>query len=219
MGMSGMTSMAGMASAGMPAGGMGGAPAGMSGMNAGGMAAGGDGMGGNGMGDAGMGGSSMGGEFVLTAPWEHVETCSPDDNSTCSSIPVENRSNFIGGGDQMPALSWTAGPDGTMSYAVVYHDLSNGMVHWALWNIPASVTSVDGDNIPPEADESSAVGNSWFGSGACGNVYELVVYALSVEAYNAGGNHTAVRDGLDGADSGLVLARDEIRGSTLDPCN
>jgi len=35
-----------------------------------------------------------------------------------------------------PELEWTPGPSGTMSYAVTLTDLTNGFIHWAIWNIP-----------------------------------------------------------------------------------
>jgi len=50
----------------------------------------------------------------------------------------------------LPALSWTAGPAGTQSYAIVFKDvtLTTGTpinelgYHWAIWNIPPSVLSL-----------------------------------------------------------------------------
>lgn len=43
-----------------------------------------------------------------------------------------------------PALSWTAGPSGTLSYAIVFTDITPGavLIHSAIWDIPASVTSL-----------------------------------------------------------------------------
>ncbi len=49
-----------------------------------------------------------------------------------------------------PELSWSAGPAGTQSYAIVFRDvtLTTGTTidergyHWAIWNIPASVRSL-----------------------------------------------------------------------------
>lgn len=41
-----------------------------------------------------------------------------------------------------PALSWTAGPTGTASYAVVLKDLTVPNVHWILYDIPANTLSV-----------------------------------------------------------------------------
>ena len=55
------------------------------------------------------------------------------------------------GEDVSPALSWTGAPEGTQGYAVICHDPdaplvtssgTYGFVHWVLYNIPASVTSL-----------------------------------------------------------------------------
>ena len=46
-----------------------------------------------------------------------------------------------------PPLAWTAGPSGTMSYAIALVDMSNSLVHWAIWDIPAATMSLPG-NLP-----------------------------------------------------------------------
>ena len=46
-----------------------------------------------------------------------------------------------------PALAWSGAPAGTMSYAVILDDYEarggDGFIHWAVYNIPASVTHLD----------------------------------------------------------------------------
>jgi len=74
---------------------------------------------------------------------------------SCLPIPADNSCDqkpFPQG--KSPALSWTAGPAGTMSYAIVLKDLSvlaryassdanyNKGFHYVMWDIPASVTSL-----------------------------------------------------------------------------
>jgi phosphatidylethanolamine-binding protein (PEBP) family uncharacterized protein len=77
--------------------------------------------------------------------------------------------------DVSPPLSWTPGPATTLSYAVTMR--SAGSPHWALWDIPASVTSL------PEMIERAAMpaipagakqckpnvdASTWYGyAGAC----------------------------------------------------
>jgi Raf kinase inhibitor-like YbhB/YbcL family protein len=47
------------------------------------------------------------------------------------------------GMNQSPPLAWTAGPAGTKSYAITLnHMAGDNSAHWALWDIPASVTSL-----------------------------------------------------------------------------
>ena len=54
------------------------------------------------------------------------------------------------GEDVSPALSWGEAPEGTQAFAVICHDPdaplckpgSYGFVHWVLYNLPASVTSL-----------------------------------------------------------------------------
>ena len=64
------------------------------------------------------------------------------------SIPTKHTGE---GEDVSPPLEWTGAPEGSRSFAVICHDPdaplckagSYGFVHWVLYNIPASVTSLD----------------------------------------------------------------------------
>jgi len=96
-----------------------------------------------------------------------------------------------------PPLSWTLGPAQTKSYAAVLVHLASDMsVHWVLWDVAPSVTSLPAD-IPKVANPSVPAGTSqmkpnvdgstWFGyQGACPRPgagtqrYEYSVYALDV---------------------------------------
>ncbi len=72
--------------------------------------------------------------------------------------------------DVSPALAWSAAPDGTQSFAVVCHDpdaplIKNGtygFVHWVLYNLPASVTSLQ------EGTSEGTCGATDFGKQAYG---------------------------------------------------
>jgi hypothetical protein len=65
--------------------------------------------------------------------------------------PIPSKHTGVGI-DTSPQLSWTNVPAGTKAFAVICHDPdaplvspggTYGFVHWVLYNIPASVTSLD----------------------------------------------------------------------------
>jgi Raf kinase inhibitor-like YbhB/YbcL family protein len=87
-----------------------------------------------------------------------------------------------------PELDWTAGPTGTMSYAVTLTDLTNGIVHWAIWNISASAVSLPAGlgttamlTTPSGASQVNAFGaNGYRGPcpGGTAHTYQFQVYAI-----------------------------------------
>jgi Raf kinase inhibitor-like YbhB/YbcL family protein len=98
-----------------------------------------------------------------------------------------------GPGDNVsPPLTWTPGPTTTQSYAVVMRDLDAGnLVHWVIYDIPASVTSlpegIPSGYQPPEPAgskqaELQGVVHSYFGpcSPNSVNTYQWTVHALDV---------------------------------------
>jgi phosphatidylethanolamine-binding protein (PEBP) family uncharacterized protein len=199
----------------------GGGAAGMAGAGAGGAGAG--GMSGGGAGGAGgtAGGS---GEFTLTSPaFESLEGCGPDgDAEACDVFPVDN-TRF--GEDVSPELNWTNPPEGTQSYAIVFQDLSNGFAHWVMWNIPGELTSLPAElptgampSMPAGASQASFRQDEAFtGSGACGNVYEFVLYALSDETISPTmtADQTAVRMFVQDLDS--ILGEASMRARSAEP--
>lgn len=199
-------------SSGAGGAGAGGAGAsGMSGAGAGGIA-----------GNAGSAGGS--GDFTLTSPaFESLEGCGPEDDAeACDVFPVDN-TRF--GDDVSPELNWTNPPAGTQSYVLVFQDLTNGMAHWVMWNIPGELTSLPAElptggmpSMPEGARQASFRPDEAFtGSGACGNVYEFVLYALSDESISPTNTteQGAVRTFVQGLDS--ILGEASMRARSDEP--
>lgn len=90
-----------------------------------------------------------------------------------------------------PPLSWTPGPAGTMSYAIVFRDLDfDGFVHWVIYDIPPSVLSLP-EGVPAAympiavdgARQAELQRSGYFGYfGPCSpgsvNTYQLTVHAI-----------------------------------------
>jgi Raf kinase inhibitor-like YbhB/YbcL family protein len=76
-------------------------------------------------------------------------------------VPLAQRSEGAGGTSTSPQLSWSGFPGTTNSFAITVYDpdapTGSGFWHWAVYNIPASVTSVAsgagtlGGALPPRA--------------------------------------------------------------------
>ena len=134
-------------------------------------------------------------------------------------IPFENtqyRENIF------PGLSWSEGPPGTRSYAVIMQDpdgIRDGrpILHWTMFNIPMSVTKLDA------AMQAAPVGSS-YGPNIRGlsqaymgphtppgpkHHYHLQIFALDpVLGAEAGASYAALTDAM----KGHVLADGELVG-------
>ena len=82
-----------------------------------------------------------------------------DDVTDGSTLATPQLSGIFGAGgeDVSPQLSWSGAPDGTQSYVVTCYDpdapTGSGFWHWAVLNIPSSVTS-----LPTGAGDESGSG-------------------------------------------------------------
>lgn len=72
-------------------------------------------------------------------------------------LPQWARSGIFGAGgeDRSPALSWSGAPASTKSFVLTCYDpdapTGSGFWHWAVYNIPADVTSLPADAGNPNA--------------------------------------------------------------------
>jgi len=76
-------------------------------------------------------------------------------------IPLAHACSSKGGSNLSPPLTWTPGPSGTESYAIVFVDLSNGLTHSAIWDIPKTVLAL------PEGVEGVALPSVPAGAKQC----------------------------------------------------
>jgi phosphatidylethanolamine-binding protein (PEBP) family uncharacterized protein len=96
-----------------------------------------------------------------------------------------------------PAFNWTAGPAGTMSYALTLTDTSNGYAHWTIYDIPVKIWFLQ-EGVPMGSvlespfgakqaqNENAFVGGpGYFGPCAQLSVYEFKLYALDVATLTA----------------------------------
>lgn len=106
-------------------------------------------------------------------------------------FPVTYACTQRGGTDVSPPLTWTGAPSGTMAYALVFFDTSNGLTHAAMWDIPVATTSLPEDveklYQPSEvagAKQALAYHNQWNGyAGPCPSTAHL--YRFTIHAVNA----------------------------------
>jgi Raf kinase inhibitor-like YbhB/YbcL family protein len=102
-------------------------------------------------------------------------------------IPVDNSCK---GANTSPPLAWTGAPSATQSFAIVLTDKSNGFVHWAIFDIPATTTTlpanVEKRYMPANVAGARQVGLQPQTQGYAGpcppdqHTYELAVYPLDL---------------------------------------
>jgi para-nitrobenzyl esterase len=134
-------------------------------------------------------------------------------------IPFENTQYR---GNIFPGLSWSEGPPGTRSYAVIMQDpdgIRDGrpILHWTMFNIPMSVTKLDPAMKMPPSDASYGPNMHGLNQPYAGphtppgpkHHYHLQVFALdSTLGADAGASYLA----LTAAMKGHVLASGELVG-------
>jgi len=97
------------------------------------------------------------------------------------------------GADTSPALAWTNPPAGTLSFAIVFRDVTFPLIHSIIYDIPANVTSlpagVEKVYAPTNvagAHQTTAFDNTTRGyRGPCPgemHTYEFAIYAINAAA-------------------------------------
>ena len=95
---------------------------------------------------------------------------------------------YAGRGGVQPGFKFSGAPEGTMSYAIIFHDIdvalkgsTGDVLHWIVWNIPAAAGGIPEGSCPT----GSVVGrnitgqNQYFGPGApAGPRYHHYVFEL-----------------------------------------
>lgn len=172
-----------------------------------------------GSGSGGQGGEAEPQPFVLTSS-AFVEGAVIPTVYECGPPIAEGPGN-----NTSPPLTWTPGPPGTQSYAIVMRDIdAGGLVHWVLYDIPASVVSLP-EGIPSgyqpvdpagsKQAELQGVVHSYFGpcSPSSINTYQLTVHALDVAAVPDVDMSTP-ENTLAAAVEGLSIASAQLSGES-----
>lgn len=161
-------------------------------------------------------------------------TVTSSELSPGAALATSARSGIAGAGgeDRSPALSWSGAPAGTRSYAVTLYDpdapTGSGFWHWAVYNIPASVTSLEADAGNPDAgllpEGAITLANEmrlerYLGaappSGHGEHRYYFTVTALDVDSLDLPDGSTPAVLGFNFL--GHVLARGSLVGTSVTP--
>jgi Raf kinase inhibitor-like YbhB/YbcL family protein len=156
-----------------------------------------------------------------------VMTLTPGDWKDGGAIPAKHAQP---GRDVSPALSWSAAPQGTASFALIVHDvdtpIGNGtddLLHWMIWNVPGSATSLP-EGIPRGAERGdgsrqiSATGPNYRGPAAPSTgpmhhyVFELFALDTTLAVPAVGASPPLTRAAVLAAMAGHVRGKAAVVG-------
>lgn len=120
------------------------------------------------------------------------------------------------GGNVQPGFKFSNIPEGTVSFAIIFHDLDvalqrnpTDVLHWVVWNIPAAAGGIPEGSLPEGSVQGRGIGRGgYFGPGApAGPRYHHYVFELYALDSNLDLPTTAGRDELLAAMAGKVLGK------------
>ena len=129
---------------------------------------------------------------------------------------------FAGRGGVQPGFKFLNAPEGTVSYAIIFHDLDvaiggnpQDVLHWLAWNIPASAGGIPEGKLPDGSVQGTNMTkqNNYFGPGApAGPRYHHYVFELYALNANLDLPPTSGRDELLKAMAGKIVAKSAYVG-------
>ena len=157
--------------------------------------------------------------LLIAAAAASLQLHSPDIGGG-ARVPSALMAERCGGQGRSPALSWSAAPAGTRSFAIIVHDadapVPGGFYHWVVYNLPAQTGSLAA-GVTLAADQAGLTTRGTPGfAGFCpppgpAHHYVVTLYALDLE-------HLASDPPLAGPQvearvAGHVLARATLEGT------
>jgi Raf kinase inhibitor-like YbhB/YbcL family protein len=149
-------------------------------------------------------------------------------------VPLEYKCTNVppAGMNHSPPLSWTPGPAGTKSYAITlnHNPTGDNSAHWALWDIPASTTSIAANiehvampSMPAGAKQAMQNLDGFMGIGYQGpcpqavnsrQTYRFAVWAIGV-ANLAGVSSTSSTAAVQSAIKNAALGSATLDGTQI----